>query len=59
MPAGFDASLPTSKTSLDESAYLVRMIRKEKDVFELVDGWASHSYPNPNFSGSEYASGKA
>ncbi len=58
MPAGFDASLPTSKTSLDESAYLVRMIRKEKDVFELVDGWASHSYPNPNFSGSEYASGK-
>jgi hypothetical protein len=58
MPAGLDASLPTSKASLNESTYLLRMIRKEPDVFELVDGWASHSYPNPNFSGSEYASGK-
>jgi len=58
MPAGFDASLPTGKDSLDESTYLIRMIRKEPDVFELVDGWASHSYPNPNFSGSEYASGR-
>jgi len=58
MPAGFDASLPTSKTSLDESTYIIRMIRKEPDIFELMDGWASHSYPNPNFSGSEYASGK-
>lgn len=58
MPAGFDASLPTSKGSQDESTYLIRMVRKEPDVFELVDGWASHSYPNPNFSGSEYASGR-
>jgi len=58
MPAGFDASLPTSKGSLDESTYLIRMIRKEPDIFELVDGWASHSYPNPNFSGSEYAYGR-
>ena len=58
MPAGLDASLPTSKVSLDESTYLIRMIRKEPDIFELVDGWASHSYPNPNFSGSEYAEGR-
>ncbi len=58
MPAGFDASLPTAKGSQDESTYLIRMIRKEPDVFELVDGWASHSYPNPNFSGSEYATGR-
>lgn len=58
MPAGFDASLPTSKVSLDEPTFLIRMIRKEPDVFELIDGWASHSYPNPNFSGSEYANGR-
>ena len=58
MPSGFDASLPTTKGSLDESTYLLRMIKKEPDIFELVDGWASHSYPNPNFSGSEYASGR-
>ena len=58
MPAGFDASLPTAKGSLIESTYLLRMIRKEPDIFELIDGWASHSYPNPNFSGSEYAAGR-
>lgn len=58
MPAGFDTSLPTAKGSLNESTYLIRMVRKEPDIFELVDGWASHSYPNPNFSGSEYASGR-
>ncbi|MCX6706087.1 MAG: hypothetical protein NTV24_03210 [Candidatus Woesebacteria bacterium] len=58
MPAGFDASLPTAKGSLEESSYLRRMLIKEPDIFELVDGWASHSYPNPNFSGSEYATGR-
>ena len=58
MPAGFDASLPTSKGSLEESSYLRRMLIKEPDIFDLVDGWASHSYPNPNFSGSEYATGR-
>jgi hypothetical protein len=58
MPAGFDASLPTSKTSLEEGTYLRRMQIKEPDIFEIVDGWASHSYPNPDFSASEYASGR-
>lgn len=58
IPAGFDASLPSGKNSLEESSYLRRMQLIEPDVFELVDGWASHSYPNPNFSSSEYASGK-
>ena len=56
--AGFDASLPTKKGSLEEGTYLRRMVNKEPGIFDLVDGWASHSYPNPNFSGSEYASGR-
>lgn len=55
---GFDASLPTTKTSLDEKIFLKRVVLKEPLVFELVDGWSSHSYPNPNFSGSEYAKGR-
>lgn len=58
LPAGFDASLPTSRNNLDEAIYLKRMLIKEPDIFDLVDGWASHSYPNPNFSGSVYATGK-
>lgn len=58
IPAGLDASLPTSKTSLDESLFIKRMIQKEPDMFDFIDGWASHSYPNPAFSGSEYAVGR-
>lgn len=58
LPAGFDASLKTSKTSLDETVYLRRMLAKEPDVFEAVDGWTSHSYPNPAFSGSAFAHGR-
>jgi len=29
-----------------------------KNIFDLVDGLTSHSYPNPSFSGSPYDSGK-
>ncbi len=28
------------------------------NIFNYVDGWASHSYPNPGFSGSPMASGR-
>ena len=27
-------------------------------IFEKLDAWASHSYPQPNFSGSPYVSGR-
>lgn len=54
LPAGFDASAPTArnKETLDEVSYLKRMLAKEPDVFEHIDGWTSHSYPNPDFAGS-------
>ncbi|PIV09883.1 hypothetical protein COY89_03010 [Candidatus Roizmanbacteria bacterium CG_4_10_14_0_8_um_filter_36_36] len=28
------------------------------NIFNYVDGWASHSYPNPDFSGSPWDSGR-
>ncbi|MFH0749360.1 MAG: hypothetical protein V1917_00405, partial [Candidatus Gottesmanbacteria bacterium] len=28
------------------------------DVFQYIDGWTSHSYPNPGFSGSPYNGGR-
>ncbi|PIP57030.1 hypothetical protein COT08_00630 [Candidatus Woesebacteria bacterium CG07_land_8_20_14_0_80_44_9] len=58
IPAGLDASLTTSKSSLDETVFLKRMLFKEPDIFEVIDGWASHSYPNPAFSGSPSARGR-
>ncbi|OGM59701.1 hypothetical protein A2892_02110 [Candidatus Woesebacteria bacterium RIFCSPLOWO2_01_FULL_39_10b] len=34
------------------------MIASNPNVFENIDGWVSHSYPNPAFSGKETDSGK-
>jgi hypothetical protein len=28
------------------------------NIFDYIDGWASHSYPNPGFAGSPYATGR-
>lgn len=58
LPAGLDASAPNGKTTMDEKQFLARMREKEPDVFNKIDGWTSHSYPNPAFSGSENDSGK-
>ncbi len=58
MPAGFDASVPNGKQSMSEDTFLRAMIEKNQNVFDYVDGWASHSYPNPNFSGSQDDTGR-
>ena len=58
LPAGFDASAPNSKTTMEESLFLRKMIETDPGVFANIDGWTSHSYPNPGFSGYENAFGK-
>ncbi len=58
LPAGLDASAASDGQSLDEAAFLTRMKQSEPTVFESIDGWSSHSYPNPGFSGSPFASGR-
>lgn len=58
LPAGFDASAPNSKETMDETEFLSRMINYKPNLFDNIDGWTSHSYPNPDFSGSEKAVGR-
>lgn len=58
LPAGLDASAASDGQSLDEAAFLSRMRQSEPSLFEFIDGWTSHSYPNPGFSGSPAASGR-
>jgi hypothetical protein len=62
MPAGFDASarnLPNIKNgTMDEGLYLEKMVEHNPDVFKFIDGWSSHSYPNPDFSGPGDATGR-
>jgi len=57
LSAGLDASAPDKKGYMDEATFITQM-KASRDFSECIDGWVSHSYPNPNFSGSEKDTGK-
>jgi len=50
MPAGLDNAASDKKTSLNWKIYLQRMHNQKPDIFNKIDGWVSHAYPNPDFS---------
>ncbi|MBI2328000.1 hypothetical protein HYU92_06810 [Candidatus Curtissbacteria bacterium] len=56
--APLDLSLETAENALDAAVFLQTMENTSSGVFEKLDGWASHSYPNPGFSASPLASGR-
>lgn len=58
LPAALDASAPNGPNTMEESKYIFAMLKKVPEVFDFIDGWNSHSYPNPDFSGKETATGK-
>ena len=58
LPAGLDVSAASDGRSLSADIYVKRMIEAQPDYFSAFDGLASHSYPNPAFSGSVYAQGR-
>jgi len=59
LPAGLDASANShSNSTLDEVVFLNQMINAQPDFFDYLDGWTSHSYPQPNFKGSPGGSGR-
>lgn len=59
MLAGFDASAPSYPTQYeDEEKFIQQMLSSEKALFDYIDGLASHSYPNPGFSGSPWDRGR-
>jgi len=72
MLAGLDASAPQSLPVYeDEETFLENVVGDGSSVpeigggktpplhlFDFIDGWASHSYPNPGFIGSPYDYGR-
>lgn len=58
LPAGFDASAPNTKETMEEEEYLKRAFDAHPELFSVLDGWTSHSYPNPGFSGSPNDTGR-
>lgn len=58
LPAGLDASAASDGQALDEAVFLRRMLAAEPEILQIIDGWTSHSYPNPGFSGSPLGWGR-
>lgn len=58
LSAGLDASATNAFGTMEESKFLRQMISANPNAFENIDGWTSHSYPNPAFSGKETDRGK-
>lgn len=57
--AGFDASAPHQPPQyFDEELFLQEMEKEVPGIFNKLDGWSSHSYPNPAFAGSPYGFGR-
>lgn len=48
---GLDNAAPNDGVKyISDRAYLSEMVRFNPQIFNYIDGFASHSYPNPNFS---------
>ncbi len=59
MNGGFDASAPNQPPNFeDEQIFIKEMNETVPGIFNKLDGWVSHSYPNPGFVGSPDDSGK-
>ncbi len=53
MNSGFDASAPDQLPKFaSEVNFLIEMDQASPGIFNKLDGWVSHSYPNPGFVGS-------
>ena len=56
---GFDSSAPHQPPEYyDEERFLREMDEEIPGIFNRLDGWVSHPYPNPNFSGSPDSFGR-
>lgn len=48
LPAGLDGSSNNSRDTMEETRFLNLMVKAEPDIFDYIDGWNSHPYPNPS-----------
>jgi hypothetical protein len=46
LPAGLDPSSINSSSSMTENRFLSQMMSEEPNIFDYIDGWTSHAYPN-------------
>lgn len=57
--AGFDmAASNIEGETADALWYISEMDKENPGIFNAIDGWTSHSYPNPGFSADPYKIGR-
>ncbi len=58
LPAAMDLAANNSQQTRDAFNYLNQMMEGEPEVFNKIDFWNSHSYPNPGFSSAPQRKGQ-
>lgn len=58
LPAALDVSASNTSETMDSTQYLKRITETSPEFLQIIDGWNSHSYPNPAFSGPPNAFGR-
>ncbi len=50
LPAGLDNAASNQYGAIHWQSYLRRMWQRQPKIFDKIDGWTSHAYPNPEFT---------
>ncbi len=58
LPAAMDLAANNSTDTREAFAYLESMYQFQPEVFQKIDYWNSHSYPNPDFAASPKRTGQ-
>jgi len=58
LPAAMDLAAPNGSVTREAFSYLSAVHAADSEVFNSLDAWNSHSYPNPAFSSSPQRVGK-
>lgn len=58
MNGALNSSAGNTSTTMDSEDFIFKMESAVPGIFDKLDGWASHSYPQPNFSGSVSDTGR-
>jgi len=56
--SGFDLAAPNGKETMEAGSFMQQNNFEVPGVFEKIDGWTSHSYPNHGYLGKPWESGK-
>lgn len=58
MNGALNITATTDNLNMDAFLYMRKMDERIPGIFEKLDGWASHPYPQPNFTGSPDTQGR-